>query len=91
MDFQTFGVKAQNQKGIDVFSTKTKTVIQCKLKSIGRKDEIIRRNLTQDIDADLEKVKDLKIDFDKFVFVFTFCDDAQIQEYLNQVKKEQEL
>ncbi len=43
-DFQTFGVKGQNQKGIDVFSTKTKTVIQCKLKSIGRKDETIRKN-----------------------------------------------
>jgi len=26
-DFQTFGVKGQNQKGIDIFSSKSKTVI----------------------------------------------------------------
>ena len=49
IDFQTFGVKGQNQKGIDIFSAKRKTVIQCKLKSIGRKDETIRKNLIQDI------------------------------------------
>ena len=91
IDFQTFGVKGQNQKGIDVFSSKTKTVIQCKLKSIGRKDNTIRKTLIQDINTDLEKSKNLKIDFDKFVFVSTFRDDAQIQEYLNQIKKEQEL
>ncbi len=87
-DFQIFGVKGQNQKGIDVFSNKTKTVIQCKLKSIGRKDETIRKNLIQDIDADLEKVKELKIEFDKFIFVSTFRDDTQIQEHLNQLQKE---
>jgi hypothetical protein len=91
IDFQTFGVKGQNQKGIDDFSTKTKTVIQCKLKSIGRKDDIIRKNLIQDINADLEKARDLRIDFEKFVFVSTFRDDTQIQEYLNQIKKEREL
>ena len=91
IDFQTFGVKGQNQKGIDVFSSKTKTVVQCKLKSIGKKDEIIRKNLIQDINADLEKVKDLRIDFDKFVFVSTFRDDTQIQEYLSQLKNEQQL
>lgn len=88
IDFQTFGVKGQNQKGIDIFSAKTKTVIQCKLKSIGRKDETIRKNLIQDINSDLEKAKDLRIAFDKFVFVSTFRDDAQIQEHLNQIKKE---
>ncbi|MBG6063191.1 hypothetical protein IWX83_003001 [Flavobacterium sp. CG_9.1] len=91
IDFQTFGVKGQNQKGIDVFSAKTKTVIQCKLKSIDKKDDAIRKNLIQDINADLEKVKDLKIDFERFIFVSTFRDDAQIQEYLNQIRKEQEL
>jgi len=90
-DFQTFGVKGQNQKGIDIFSSKSKTVIQCKLKSIGRKDETIRKNLIQDINADLEKARDLAIDFDKFVFASTFRDDAQIQEYLNQIKREQGL
>jgi hypothetical protein len=57
------------------------------LKSIGRKDETIRKILIQDINTDLEKARDLAIDFDKFVFVSTFRDDAQIQEYLNQIKR----
>lgn len=90
-DFQTFGVKGQNQKGIDVFSSKTKTVIQCKLKSLGRKDDTIRKNLIEDINNDLEKAKGLKIEFDRFIFTSTFRDDAQIQEYLNQLRKEQSL
>ncbi|WP_202966868.1 hypothetical protein [Chryseobacterium sp. Hurlbut01] len=90
-DFQIFGVKGQNQKGIDVFSNKTKTVIQCKLKSIGRKDETIRKNLIQDIDADLEKVKELKIEFDKFIFVSTFRDDTQIQEPFKSTSKRAKL
>jgi hypothetical protein len=91
IDFQTFGVKGQNQKGIDVFSSKTKTVIQCKLKSVGRKDDTIRKALIEDINTDLEKVKVLRIDFDKFIFVSTFRDDAVIQKYLIQIKKDQEL
>jgi hypothetical protein len=86
-DFQTFGVKGQNQKGIDVFSTKTKTVIQCKLKSIGRKDETIRKNLIQDINTDLEKSRDLAIDFDKFVFVSTFRDDVKYRNTSIKSKK----
>ena len=77
-DFQTFGVKGQNQKGIDVFSSKTKTVIQCKLKSIGRKDEAIRKSLIQDINTDLEKVRELAIDFDKFVFAESYISDISI-------------
>lgn len=91
IDFQIFGVKGQNQKGIDVFSAVTKTVIQCKLKDISKKDETIRKSLIEDIDKDLEKVKELKFQFDKFIFVSTFRDDSQIQEYLNLLKKEQNL
>ena len=53
IDFQIFGVKGQNQKGIDVFSAVTKTVIQCKLKDISKKDETIRKSLIEDIDKDL--------------------------------------
>lgn len=90
-DFQIFGRKGQYQKGIDVFSSQNKTVIQCKLKSIGKKDDTIRKSLIQDINNELEKVKDLKIYFDKFILVSTFKDDAVIQEYLNQLRIEQKL
>lgn len=90
-DFQPFGRNGQNQKGIDVFSSQNKTVIQCKLKSIGRKDDTIRKSLIQDTNNDLEKIKELKIDFEKFILISTFKDDAKIQEFLNSLRKEQNL
>ncbi len=82
-DFQNFGVKGQNQKGIDVFSLKTKTVIQCKLKSLRRKDESLRIELINDIDSDLNKIKDLDFNFERLIFVSTFRDDTNIQEYVS--------
>lgn len=36
-DFQLFGVKGQNQKGIDIISSKAETLIQCKLKDLRKK------------------------------------------------------
>jgi len=88
-DFQTFGVKGQDQKGIDIISSKTNSVIQCKLKSVfGRKDETIRKNLIDDIETDLEKVKSLSFPFEKLVFVSTFRDDTDIQEYVSKIRAE---
>lgn len=90
-DFQTFGVKGQNQKGIDVFSAQTKTVIQCKLKDIRKKDTELRKNLIEDITLDLEKVIDLKIEFERFILVSTFRDDAKLQEFVNEIRNQQNL
>lgn len=41
--FQIFGVKGQEQKEIDIFSLKAETVIQCKLKSLRRKDNLLQK------------------------------------------------
>jgi hypothetical protein len=90
-DFQTFGVKGQNQKGIDVFSVQTKTVIQCKLKDIRKKDTELRKNLIEDITLDLEKVKDIKIEFDRFILASTFRDDTKLQEFVNEIRNQQNL
>ncbi len=90
-DFQTFGVKGQNQKGIDIISYKNRTVIQCKLKDIRQEDEKIRKVLLKDIDTDLEKAKSLEFDFEKIIFVSTFRDDAKTQEYVAKIKQEKNL
>ncbi|MBJ7882960.1 endonuclease [Gelidibacter salicanalis] len=86
-EFQLFGTKGQNQKGIDIFSLKTKKVIQCKLKSLKRKDELLRKEIISDIDSDLEKIKNLNFKFDRLIFTSTFRDDAKIQEYVSDLSQ----
>ena len=54
-EYQALGVKGQQQKGIDIYSAKTKTVIQCKLKHTEKKDEVIRESLMADVHRDLKK------------------------------------
>ena len=90
VEFQFFGVKGQNQKGIDIFSQRTKTVIQCKLKDTRKKDDAIRNKLMEDIEADLVKAADLTFKFERMIFASIFRDDAIIQEYLNQIKDERD-
>ena len=88
IEFQMFGIKGQNQKGIDIFSQKARTVIQCKLRDTRKKDDVIRKNLIEEIESDLEKTTNLNFQFERMIFASTFKDDAVIQEYLNQIKDE---
>jgi hypothetical protein len=87
-DFQIFGVKGQSQKGIDILSPRTKTVIQCKVKDLRKKEDLIRKNLLQDIAADLESALKLDFEFDRFILASTFRDDAVIQEQLASLQKQ---
>ncbi|WP_338793702.1 hypothetical protein [Bernardetia sp. MNP-M8] len=89
--FQTFGVKGQYQKGIDIFSYETNTVIQCKLKDISKKDDAIRKDIKADIDKDLGKIKNLQFDFDRLIFISTFRDDTHLEEYTKKIKQERNL
>lgn len=90
-DFQLFGVKGQEQKGIDIISSKSKTLIQCKLKDIRKTDDIIRKALYKDIDEDLLKISSIEFKFDRLIFVSTFRDDARLQEYLRIIKDKEDL
>lgn len=87
-DFQTFGVKGQAQKGIDILSPRTKTVIQCKVKDARKKDELIRKNLLEDISVDLGRALKLDFEFDRFILASTFRDDAVIQEQVSALKRQ---
>jgi hypothetical protein len=90
-EFQHFGIKGQAQKGIDIFSLKTRTAIQCKLKDIRKKDEVIRKSLIDDIQSDLEKTSSLQFKIEKLIFVSTFRDDSSIQEYVSHFQQENAL
>lgn len=87
-DFQTFGVKGQNQGGIDILSPKTRTVIQCKVKDLRKKDEVIRESLIKDFNADLQRSFQFGIDFERFILVSTFRDDAIIQRHAAVLRDE---
>jgi hypothetical protein len=89
--YQLFGVKGQQQKGIDIFSPKSKTVIQCKLKDVSKKDDLIRKSLMADIHADLKKAFDLQFEINRFIFVSTFRDDNALQEFTTKVMEEARL
>ncbi len=90
-DFQTFGVSGQNQKGIDVFSQNSQTVIQCKVKDAYKRADTIRKTLIADIESDLEKSKKIDFTFKRFILASTFRDDSKLQEHLNKIKDEQNL
>jgi hypothetical protein len=88
IDFQTFGVHGQQQKGIDIVSQKSLTIIQCKVKGLKGKDDSIRKKLLLHINNDLAKVENLGFKFDRLIFASTFRDDTHIQEFLNAIKNE---
>lgn len=85
-DYQIFGVKGQNQRGIDIYSSKRTTAIQCKLKDIRKKDEQIRQQLEVDILTDVEKAKKLSLEISRFIVASTFRDDTLLQEFVHQLK-----
>lgn len=86
-DFQFFGVKGQAQKGIDIVSSKSQTVVQCKLKDLRKTDSTIRKALYQDIDDDLDSIAEIQFTFKRVIFASTFRDDAKLQEYVNIIKE----
>lgn len=86
VEFQIFGKRGQNQKGIDIFSQKNKTVIQCKAKDSRSRDDTIRIKLLSEIENDLDKVRELNFPFHRMFFASTFRDDSQIQEHLNYLQ-----
>ena len=91
IDFQLFGIKGQSQKGIDIISSKNRTIIQCKLKDIRKTDDVIRRSLYADIDSDLARIAEIDFLFSRVVFASTFRDDAKLQEYVNIIKDKNSL
>ena len=88
--FKRFGKNGHNQKGIDVFSPEKDCAIQCKKKDLSRKDLLLKKELLDDIEKDVKKVinEKLKIKIDKLIFVSTFKDHPEIDEYCEILKED---
>jgi hypothetical protein len=89
-EYQQFGVSGQDQHGIDIFSAKTGTVIQCKLKDLRKQDETIRKQLISVLEADILKSAELKFGIKRFYLASTFRDDAVIQEFATALQSKLE-
>lgn len=91
--YKGFGRKGHNQKGIDIFSSEKDVVIQCKKKDLSRSEIIIRKELMNDIEADVNKIidKELKIKFSKLYFISTYKDHPDIDEFCESIKEEKNL
>ena len=91
--FKRFGRKGHQQKGIDIFSSEKDIVIQCKKKDLSRKEIIIRKELLDDIENDLDKIieKRLGIKFSKLYFISTYKDHPDVDELCEYLKEERGL
>jgi hypothetical protein len=88
--YKRFGKNGHNQKGIDVFSTEKDCAIQCKKKDLSRKDLLIKKEILNDIEKDVNKVINdaLKVKIDKLIFVSTYKDHPEIDEFCEILKEE---
>jgi len=88
--YKRFGKNGHNQKGIDIFSTEKDCAIQCKKKDLSRKDLLLKKELLNDIEKDVKKVLNdkLKIKIDKLIFVSTYKDHPEIDEYCEILKED---
>ena len=88
--YKRFGKNGHNQKGIDILSTEKDCAIQCKKKDLSRKDSLIKKELLDDIEKDVNNVIDdkLKIKIDKLIFVSTYKDHPDIDEFCEILKEE---
>lgn len=91
--FKKFGRKGHKQKGIDVFSSEKDIVIQCKKKDLTRKESTVRKELKDDIESDLEKIKsnELRIVFKKIYFLSTYKNHPEIDEFCETTKEKNNL
>ncbi len=81
--YDRYGRTGQKQFGLDVFSKDKNTVIQCKNKAIGRGDDVIRKELLDDLETDFNAFniynKSQNLGFNKFIFTSSIKSDTQIQ------------
>ncbi|MDR3007447.1 MAG: hypothetical protein LBV59_05900 [Sphingobacterium sp.] len=87
--YKKFGRKGNNQKGIDIFSTQKRTVIQCKKKDLSRASSLLKNELKKDIENDVAKIitENPGLDFNTLIFVSTYKDEPSLDEACNEIKQ----
>jgi hypothetical protein len=91
--FKCFGKNGQSQKGVDVFSSSQKTVVQCKHKDLTRKSVIIKKELLTDIENTLLEMqhKQTVIKFSELIIATTASEHTDYDEYIAELKSTYEL
>lgn len=92
ISFKKFGKQGHKQKGIDIFSVEHDVAVQCKKKDLTRKESIIRRELCNDIEKDVQKIisQDLKINITMLIITSTNSDHPDIDEICEDIKTKYE-
>ncbi len=87
--FSKFGGKGHSQKGIDVFSSEEKIVVQCKKKDLIRRQISLRKELMDEIENEPKKTlqNGLQIKFSRFIIASTYKDHPDLQEYCSVIKE----
>lgn len=82
--FFLFGKLGQKQYGLDIYSTKKKIVIQCKLKDISLSDDKNRKSLIEQLRTDFDsfsKYNLLKANkFNQFIYVSSYRSDNKLDD-----------
>ncbi|WP_051878308.1 hypothetical protein [Chryseobacterium sp. FH1] len=88
--FKKFGKQGHNQKGIDVFSSEFDIAIQCKKKDLSRKPSMIKKELFDDIVAEVGKTQsqNLKIKINKLFIATTFEEHPDFDEFCEEIKQQ---
>ena len=88
--FKKFGRNGHNQKGIDLFSSESGIVVQCKKKDLTRNPVALKKELFDAIQEEPKKAIDnnLKIKFNKFIITSTINDHPEFDEYCEVISEE---
>jgi hypothetical protein len=88
--FKRFGKTGHKQKGIDVFCSLNKIVIQCKCKDLTRSPIFIKTELLKEIRSTVELVigQNLKLDFKTLYITSTASEHPDYDEFCAELKKE---
>ncbi|WP_281847725.1 hypothetical protein [Olleya namhaensis] len=91
--YKKFGGNGHKQKGIDVFSSIDNIVIQCKKKDLSQRDNVIRKQLLNDIEKDVLKIIDenLKIKTKILYIASTYKNHPDLDEYCVELKEKYNL
>lgn len=87
--YTIWGKSGQKQNGIDIFSSQTNTVIQCKYKS-DDVSEKARQALKKELAEEVEKVIVSGVKLKHFILVSTYRHDAELQYFALALRDEKE-
>ncbi len=90
ISFKSFGKNGHKQKGIDIFSSGKRIIIQCKLKDLTRNPIFLKKEMLASIEETVENLIATapKIAFDDLFILSTISEHPDFDEYCQALKSE---